>query len=148
MCLKHTEFCKILTDHFDNITTIIIDKVHCISQWGGDFCTTYSMLGKLCAFFPPSIPILATLATLPPLALNEICRQLSIDTDNSFHLNLGNNHPNMAYAIHTMKSADNFKTLKPFLTHTKSAPAAADDFIKSIVFVNSVSTAQICARKI
>jgi superfamily II DNA helicase RecQ len=92
MCLQHTEFCKVLTDeHFsENICTVIIDEVHCISQWGGDFRKMYGCLDKLRTFFPLNIPFLVTLATLPPLALREVHSKLAIDPNSSFFVNLGN----------------------------------------------------------
>ena len=49
MCLKHAEFRKILTEEnfSKNIWAVIIDEVHCISQWGGDFRKLYALLEKL-----------------------------------------------------------------------------------------------------
>ncbi|KAF8995579.1 P-loop containing nucleoside triphosphate hydrolase protein, partial [Cyathus striatus] len=55
----------------DNLKMVIIDEAHCISQWGEDFQTDYSLLSKLRLFFPPSTPFLATSVTLPPTALHD-----------------------------------------------------------------------------
>ncbi|KDR67601.1 hypothetical protein GALMADRAFT_34185, partial [Galerina marginata CBS 339.88] len=53
MCLKHHEFCSKLTaTQFQDICAVVIDEAHCVGQWGGDFRTAYSKLGKLRSFFP------------------------------------------------------------------------------------------------
>ena len=58
MCLKHEEFRRHLVDtKFEGICAVIVDEMHCISQWGGDFRKAYGDLSKLRAFFPPHIPI-------------------------------------------------------------------------------------------
>ncbi|KAF5324977.1 hypothetical protein D9619_009839 [Psilocybe cf. subviscida] len=132
MCLKVRDFRNALANAFDNICTVAIDEAHCISQWGGDFRTAYSKLGKLCAFFPPHIPIHATTATLTPQALKEVRKQLDIDETSSFHLNLGNDCPNIAFSARVIKSADNYNSIRPFLTRTATIHSP-DDLVKTIV---------------
>ncbi|CAA7266074.1 unnamed protein product [Cyclocybe aegerita] len=119
MCLKHTEFRNHLTSSFQDICAVIVDEAHCIAQWGGDFRTAYSEIGKLHAFFPPNIPILATSVTLPQAALQEVCSQLGIDAADSFFLNLSNDRPNIEFSPN---------------------PSTPDDFRKSIVFIDSVQS--------
>src|ERR1700729_2153442 len=79
MCIQHDEFCKILTQESfsKNICAVIVDKAHCISQWGGDFRNMYAFLEKLWVFFPTDILFLATSATLPSLALREVQSKLA-----------------------------------------------------------------------
>jgi len=66
------------------MAAIIIDEAHCISQWGGDFQPVYTKVSKLRAFMPSAIPVLLTSATLPPLALSEVCSQMNVDCEDSF----------------------------------------------------------------
>lgn len=149
MCIKHAGFRSILTNsEFKGIAAVIVDEAHCIAQWGGDFRTAYSELSKLRSFFPPDIPILAVSATLSGPALREVRASLGIDVDTSFFLNLGNDRPNLAYSVHEIKSADDYDSLKPFLTRTTHAPATSDDLVKSLIFVNAVNTSQIVTRTI
>ena len=108
--------------------------------------STYSKIGKLCAFFPPHIPILATLATLTPSALQEVHSQLSIDINDCFFLNCGNDHPNIAYSVLPINSAINYNFLLPFLT-SKQQSSTPDNTIKSLVFINKVLLAQFGLRE-
>ena len=148
MCLKHDGFREILTgSSFKDICAVIIDEAHCMSQWGGDFRPAYSELSKLRSFFPSHIPILATSATLNPAALQEVRSQLAIDADKCFFLNLGNNHPNISYSVLPINSSTDYDALKPLLSR-KPNPSTADDLIKSIVFVNAVTSTQLTARKV
>ncbi|KAF5314348.1 hypothetical protein D9619_011963 [Psilocybe cf. subviscida] len=146
MCLKHEQFRKVLLLSLDNICYIIIDEAHCISQWGDDFRPNYCQLGKLRSFVPPTIPMLATTATMTPDALKDVQHQLDIDPHRSFFLNLGNDRSNIAYSVQLIKSAHDFNSLMPFLTQTSALPDTADDLIKTIVFVNKRATTQLAAR--
>ncbi|KAF9536359.1 P-loop containing nucleoside triphosphate hydrolase protein [Agrocybe pediades] len=146
MCLKNADFRRILSgSEFNDITAIIVDEAHCISQWGGDFRPSYSEMGKLRAFFPPHIPILATSATLTKEALKEVRSSLSIDADRSFFLNLGNDRINIAFSAHEIKSSTDYEALKPHLLRI-AQPTSRTDIDKSIVFVNSKLTTQIVAH--
>lgn len=55
-----------------NLAAIVIDEVHCILQWRGDFQTTYSKLGQLHSYVLTTISIFATSATLAPAALHKV----------------------------------------------------------------------------
>ena len=148
MCLKHKPFRNILTStSFQDICAVIVNEAHCIAQWGGDFRTAYSEIRKLHAFFPPHIPILATLATLTLSALQEVHSQLSINIDDCFFLNHGNDHPNIAYSVLPINSAINYDFLLPLLT-SKQQPSTPNNIIKSLIFVNKVLPAQLTARAI
>lgn len=112
MCIKHAEFRRTLTDsEFQNVGALIVDEAHCIVQWGGEFRTAYSEIGKLRSFFPPNIPIFGTSATVTPQALREIRSSLGIDAATSFFLNLGNDRPNISYHVHRIRSPTDYKAL-------------------------------------
>lgn len=149
MCLKHVDFRKTLTDSsFNNLAAVIVDEAHCIGQWGGDFRTAYSELEKLRAFFPPDTPIVGTTATVTPQGLREIRSTLGIDAASCFHINLGNDRPNISYEVHRISSPKDVQALRPFLTRTKEDPTSPDDIIKGIVFVNTKLASQTTARTI
>lgn len=107
MCLKHDRFRQLLASSgfAGTIAAIIIDEAHCISQWGEHFRTVYAELGTLRAFVPMHIPFLATSATLTPLVLAQVRDTLHIQTDMSYHVNLGNDRPNIAWFLHVMNGA-------------------------------------------
>lgn len=148
MCLKHEEFRKHLTGtKFEGLSVVIVDEMHCISQWGGDFRKAYAELSKLRAFFPPHIPILGTSATVPPPALLEVRASLLVDPETSFFLNLGNDRPNLSFEVHQLNSASDFDALRPYLTRGPN-PSSSDDIIKGIVFTNSVISTQLATQKI
>jgi len=148
MCLKHAGFRKMLvSSNFTDVGAIIIDEAHCMAQWGGDFRPAYSELGKLRAFFPPSIPVLATSATLTPAALHEVHSQLGINVNTSFHLNLGNDRPNIAYSAIPIDSSSDYDALRAHLCRTPN-PTCREDIKKSALFGNTVMGVQVTTRKI
>ena len=147
MCLEHDAFRKILTDEnfSKNICAVIVDEAHCISQWGGDFRKLYALLEKLRAFFPPNVPFLATSATLPPLALRDVCSKLAIDPDPSFYLNLGNDRPNVAMSVQQINGSDDYEALRPLLA---SNVTKAENMTKTIVFTNTVNGTQTTCKQV
>ncbi|KAF8989446.1 P-loop containing nucleoside triphosphate hydrolase protein [Cyathus striatus] len=143
MCLRNEEFRSVLCSptFTDNLKMVIIDEAHCISQWGGDFRTDYGLLSKLRSFFPPSTPFLATSATLPPAALRDVQAQLQLDPLRTFIVNLGNNRPNIALSVKTIKSTQDFQAVIPLLTRDGVLPTSPNDLIKTCLFVNKVRLA-------
>jgi superfamily II DNA helicase RecQ len=150
MCLKHAEFCRVLTDsNFNGLTSLIVDKSHCIGQWGGDFWPAYSELGKLRVFFPPDIPVLATTATTTQNTLRDIRCTLGIDLQTSFFLNLGNDHPNISLHVHRINSATDYDSLCPYLFRSGVTNVSTrDSLIKGIIFVNAIMPAHLIAHTV
>ncbi|KAF9528727.1 hypothetical protein CPB83DRAFT_766381, partial [Crepidotus variabilis] len=95
MCLQHKGFRRFLSTKLRDVCAIIVDEAHCISQWGGDFREAYAKLKDLRTFVPPEIPVLATSATLCPSSLKDVKSCLGLDLNTGFHLNLGNDRPNI-----------------------------------------------------
>jgi len=148
MCLENKEFRDFLTSTaFQDICAIVVDESHCIAAWGESFRTAYHDIGKLRAFFPSHIPILATSATLTESSLQTVRTQLDIDADECFYLNLGNDRPNVSYSVITIDSASDFNALKPLLL-PNSNPQRPEDITKTTVFLNKVQFTQICTREV
>lgn len=147
MCLDHPPFRKWLTSTASNkdILAVIIDEAHCISQWGGDFRTSYSKLNKLRAFLPVGIPFLATSAMLPPAAIADICSNLQIKFSEAFFLNLGNRRSNITASVTVINSTKDFAGLHAALPDPQSVNSP-DDLPKTIVFTNSVNLSPIICR--
>lgn len=145
MCIEHPEFRKWIAskETARDMLAVIVDEAHCISQWGGDFRTTYAMLHKLRSFVPPNVPVLATSATLPPAALSDVCSHLNIDLAQTFFLNLGNDRHNLTSTVQKMKSSTDYSALDKLLPLQASSP---DEIPKTIIFTNSVNGTQFVCR--
>jgi len=107
MCFQSPEFSKLLRDHTwaERFMYVVIDECHCVTQWGKKFRTMYSNVDRLRSFVAPSVPFLATSATLPPTSFTEICQLLEISTSSAFHLNLGNDRTNLMPILWPLKAA-------------------------------------------
>jgi superfamily II DNA helicase RecQ len=147
MSLEHAEFCELLNSdvYRDKVCAYIIDESHCISQWGGDFRPAYGRLDKLCSFIPLKIPLLATSATLPPPALDEVCQKLHIDIVKSFFLNMGNDRPNITSSVVQMENSTDYAALESLLNAGATSPT---DLPKTIIFANSVPQTQVICRHV
>jgi ATP-dependent DNA helicase RecQ len=55
---------------------IVVDEVHCISDWGHDFRPDYRRLGQVINQLPPGVPVLGTTATANDTVIQDISMQL------------------------------------------------------------------------
>ncbi|KAG6370692.1 P-loop containing nucleoside triphosphate hydrolase protein [Boletus reticuloceps] len=97
MAISNCQFNSLLCspEYHAHMLGVVIDKDHCIVQWGGQFRPAYAKLDKLRSFVPTHIPLYVTSATMMPDVVAEVCRQLHIDPLKSFHINLGNDRKNI-----------------------------------------------------
>lgn len=58
-----------------NVSMIVVDEAHCISQWGYDFRPSYLRISKLRDLFP-EIPVLALTASATPVVQKDIINNL------------------------------------------------------------------------
>ncbi len=58
-----------------NVSLLVVDEAHCISQWGYDFRPSYLQLRKLRCIFP-DVPVLALTASATPRVVEDIMQQL------------------------------------------------------------------------
>jgi ATP-dependent DNA helicase RecQ len=59
---------------------LVIDEVHCISDWGHDFRPDYRRLGEVLSLLPGGIPILGTTATANDRVVTDVEEQLGHST--------------------------------------------------------------------
>lgn len=59
-----------------NISMVVVDEAHCISQWGHDFRPSFRRIIKLVNLLPKCLPILATTATVTPRVQRDIEKQI------------------------------------------------------------------------
>lgn len=60
----------------DNISLMVVDEAHCISDWGHDFRPDYRRIAKILEFLPENTPVLGTTATANDRVVDDIQTQL------------------------------------------------------------------------
>ena len=78
-----------------NVTYIVVDEAHCISQWGYDFRPDYLEIGKIRT--QVDAPVIALTATATPLVANDIMERLSFKE--KLLLKSGFERPNLSYIV-------------------------------------------------
>ena len=79
-----------------NLSRIVIDEAHCVSQWGHEFRPDYTKLNKFKDSFP-TIPIMALTATATERVKQDIINNLSMFNPLTFKSSF--NRPNIIYEI-------------------------------------------------
>jgi ATP-dependent DNA helicase RecQ len=64
---------------FSEVGLLVIDEVHCISDWGHDFRPDYRRLRNVVASLPPNVPVLGTTATANDRVVADVEEQLGND---------------------------------------------------------------------
>lgn len=79
-----------------NVSLIVVDEAHCISQWGYDFRPSYLGISQLRNIFP-SVPVLALTASATPEVANDIIKNLGFKNYNVYSKSFS--RPNIVYAV-------------------------------------------------
>ncbi|MFH1331045.1 MAG: RecQ family ATP-dependent DNA helicase [Actinomycetota bacterium] len=66
----------VLPDLLRNLGLLVVDEVHCISDWGHDFRPDYRRLARIVESLPPSIPVVGTTATANDRVVADVADQL------------------------------------------------------------------------
>jgi ATP-dependent DNA helicase RecQ len=69
----------VLPDLLRNLGLLVVDEVHCISDWGHDFRPDYRRLSRIVASLPPNIPVVGTTATANDRVVGDMAEQLGKD---------------------------------------------------------------------
>ena len=70
----------VLPDMAARIGTLVVDEVHCVSDWGHDFRPDYRRLGDLISGLGPGVAVLGTTATANARVTADVAAQLGTDT--------------------------------------------------------------------
>lgn len=93
---------RLSTDMFINrlremqVSLIVVDEAHCISQWGYDFRPSYLRIASLREQLP-DVPVLALTASATPVVANDICNRLQMRNPNRLRLTFA--RPNISYVV-------------------------------------------------
>jgi ATP-dependent DNA helicase RecQ len=68
---------------FMNITLLVVDEAHCVSQWGSDFRPAYTRIPDFLELIPPT-PVIALTASATPEAILDIQKKLKLRTPRIF----------------------------------------------------------------
>jgi ATP-dependent DNA helicase RecQ len=60
----------------DNVGLLVVDEVHCISDWGHDFRPDYRRVRRLLDALPAGVPVLGTTATANDRVVSDVSEQL------------------------------------------------------------------------
>ena len=86
-----------------NISLIVVDEAHCISQWGYDFRPSYLKISEIRHLFPDA-PVLALTASATPKVVDDIMQRLEFKAPNllsrSFH------RENLSYIVRYTDNKD------------------------------------------
>jgi len=75
--LSNEEFVgEVLLPVADRVGLLVVDEVHCISDWGHDFRPDYRRLVNVLRQMPPNMPILGTTATANNRVIEDVQTQL------------------------------------------------------------------------
>ena len=70
---------EVMSSLFNETGLLVIDEVHCISDWGHDFRPDYRRLRQVVEALPPSVPVLGTTATANDRVIADVEEQLGND---------------------------------------------------------------------
>jgi ATP-dependent DNA helicase RecQ len=78
--LKNEKFRQdIWTVIYENVGLLVIDEVHCISDWGHDFRPDYRRILSVIDDLPPDTPVVGTTATANTRVIEDVCEVLGGD---------------------------------------------------------------------
>lgn len=75
--LANSQFVQDVLGHIaGNISLLVIDEAHCISDWGHDFRPHYRLIERIIKNLPPNLRVLATTATANNRVMNDLVQVL------------------------------------------------------------------------
>jgi superfamily II DNA helicase RecQ len=143
MALENESFRADIQAIKSQIDKVVIDEAHVCTQWGGEFQRKYSQLGNLRAILDPSIPTLATSATMTPECQKGVLNTvLLFNKKDTFVVNLGNDRPNIELSLEVMTGT---KKKPPDLNFIGEELREIKRLRRRMIFVDSCNgTEDIC----
>ncbi|MEG0500484.1 MAG: RecQ family ATP-dependent DNA helicase, partial [Rikenellaceae bacterium] len=79
-----------------NVSMIVVDEAHCISQWGYDFRPPYLQISTL-RELQPDVPVVALTASATPVVVDDIVKYLALKEPNIYRHSFG--RKNLSYLV-------------------------------------------------
>jgi RecQ family ATP-dependent DNA helicase len=116
--LRVTGFPEMLAKR--QVSLIVVDEAHCISQWGHDFRPDYRRLGQYVPSLRPA-PVIALTATATPPVQDDIVEQLALTKPARFiH---GFRRDNLAIEVVEIAPSERFQLTRELLADPQRCPA-------------------------
>jgi ATP-dependent DNA helicase RecQ len=80
------------------VSMIVVDEAHCISQWGYDFRPSYLKIIELRKVVGPDVPVLALTASATPVVRDDIMARLNFGADHNIYT-LSFDRDNLSYVV-------------------------------------------------
>lgn len=84
-------------ERMNNVSMIVVDEAHCVSQWGYDFRPSYLQIAKVRHIIPYDVPVLALTATATPKVVDDIQERLEFKQKNVFSMSF--ERKNLIYVV-------------------------------------------------
>lgn len=115
LIVKSTIFQKILQKV--QISRIVIDEAHCVSQWGHDFRPDYKEVGNVIRdlFSSKRVPMIALTATASPKVESDVLNTLRMENVKIYRMSF--NRPNLVYYVHKKSKTIDIDIVSFITTH-------------------------------
>lgn len=117
-----------------NVSMIVVDEAHCISQWGYDFRPTYMQINTLRAL-QPNVPIIALTASATTIVTEDIIKYLALKSPKIFQHSFA--RTNLSYLVR--KVEDKYEHLMKVINSVKGT---------GIIYVRKRSQAEELALRL
>jgi ATP-dependent DNA helicase RecQ len=126
----------------DLISRFVVDEVHCVSEWGHDFRTSYLTLANTLRRVGPNVPVLCLTATASVNVMQEIQLEFDIDSGSIVYA-MDSSRPELHFFV--VKSDDKFAELKQLIAARKESDEISTEK-PFIVFSQTVNGKTGCAE--
>ena len=119
-----SELFRIKLAYMKNVSMIVVDEAHCVSQWGYDFRPSYLKIAEVRGMLPKRVPVLALTATATPKVVDDIQDRLMFAEKNVFRMSF--ERKNLVYVVRECSD-----TLGEALHILKSVEGSAILYVRS-----------------
>ena len=114
--VKSDTFMEIIAKLYEDgqLSRIVIDEAHCVSQWGHDFRPDYKKLGVLKTKFP-NTPIMALTATATEKVRADVMKQLKMKQGTTSLFKSSFDRPNLSWVVIAKDTKSKQKSLEQLL---------------------------------